>query len=78
MSERQQAYIRDTKTQTDAYIRDVAGKSPADSIADAKALLDSGTITQQEFDRLKAKGLSVILVLDFCGRKYFNDDGSQS
>ena len=29
-------------------------------------------------DRLKAKGLSVILVLDFGGRKYFNDDGSQS
>lgn len=58
MAERQQAYIRDTKTQTDAYIRDVAGKSPAESIADAKALLDSGTITQQEFDRLKAKALA--------------------
>ncbi len=58
MAERQQAYIRDTKTQTDAYIRDVAGKSPADHIADAKALLDSGTINQQEFDRLKAKALA--------------------
>ena len=58
MAERQQAYIRDTKTQTDAYIRDVAGKSPAESIAVAKALLDSGTITQQEFDRLKAKALA--------------------
>lgn len=58
MAERQQAYIRDTKTQTDAYIRDVAGKSPAESIADAKALLDSGTITPQEFDRLKAKALA--------------------
>lgn len=58
MAERQQAYVQQAKTQTDAYIRDVAGKSPADHIADAKALLDSGTITQQEFDQLKAKALA--------------------
>jgi hypothetical protein len=59
MAERQQAYVRDTRTQTDAYIRDVAGsKSPADHIADAKALLDSGAITQPEFEQLKAKALA--------------------
>ncbi|QTD45864.1 beta-galactosidase [Ottowia testudinis] len=29
-------------------------------------------------DRLKTSGLSVILLLDFGGRKYFNDDGSKS
>ncbi|MDV7090029.1 SHOCT domain-containing protein [Rhodococcus sp. IEGM 248] len=43
---------------TDHYIREVAGKSAAEHIADAKALLDSGTITQAEFDVLKAKALS--------------------
>ena len=43
---------------TDSYIRSVAGKSPADHIADAKALLDAGTINQDEFARLKAKALA--------------------
>lgn len=46
------------KKETDAYIREAAGRSPAQEIADAKALLDSGTITQQEFDSLKAKALN--------------------
>jgi hypothetical protein len=32
-------------------------RSPAQEIADAKALLESGTITQAEFDSLKAKAL---------------------
>jgi hypothetical protein len=58
MSERQVAAAQQARTQTDAYIRDVAGKSPADHITDAKALLDNGTITQQEFERLKAKALA--------------------
>ena len=34
------------------------GKSPAEHIADAKALLDNGTINQAEFDQLKAKALA--------------------
>jgi hypothetical protein len=43
---------------TDQYIRQVAAASPSDEIAKAKALLDSGTITQAEFEALKAKALA--------------------
>jgi hypothetical protein len=44
----------------DAYIRQTAGtsSSAADDIAKAKSLLDAGTISQAEFDTLKAKALA--------------------
>ncbi|RVW08512.1 hypothetical protein EGT67_16505 [Prescottella agglutinans] len=42
----------------ESYIRQVAGKSGAEQIADAKVLLDAGTITPQEFESLKAKALA--------------------
>lgn len=58
MSERQQASLQKAKAETDAYIKTVAGKSPAADIAEAKALLDAGTISAAEFDKLKAKALS--------------------
>ena len=58
MAERQRATLQRAKSDTDAYIREVAGKSPAEQIADAKALLDAGTITPDEFQRLKAKALN--------------------
>ena len=57
MAERQRAAMNRARSQTESYIREVAGKSPAEQIADAKALLDAGTITQDEFGRLKAKAL---------------------
>ena len=41
----------------DDYVRDTAGGS-AGEIAQAKELLDSGAITQEEFDKLKTKALS--------------------
>ena len=58
MAQRQRAALERAKSDTDAYIRQVAGKSPGEQIADAKALLDAGTISQGEFDRLKAKALA--------------------
>lgn len=58
MAERQQAALQQAKSATESYIREVAGKSPVEQIADAKALLDAGTITQAEFDRLKGKALA--------------------
>ena len=59
MAERQAAVMRAARAQTDQYIQETAGHaSPADQIHTAKALLDAGTITEPEFDRLKAKALS--------------------
>lgn len=57
MAERARKQALQAKQQTDDYIRDAAGRSPAQEIADAKALLDAGTISQGEFDALKAKAL---------------------
>jgi hypothetical protein len=57
MANRQRAAIERSKAEAESYIRQVAGKSPAEQIADAKALLDAGTITQDEFAKLKAKAL---------------------
>ena len=58
MAARQQASLQRARTDTEAYIKGVAGRSPAAEIAEAKALLDAGTISPAEFDRLKAKALS--------------------
>jgi hypothetical protein len=58
MAERQLEAVQRAKSDTDTYIREVAGKSPAEHISDAKALLDAGTIDQNEFAQLKAKALA--------------------
>ena len=58
MAARQRGAAKAAKAEADAYIRDVAGKSPADHIADAKKLLDAGTINADEYARLKAKALT--------------------
>ena len=58
MAERGAAAAQVQRAETDNYIRTVASESPAHDIAKAKELLDSGTITQAEFDTLKAKALA--------------------
>jgi Phospholipase_D-nuclease N-terminal len=61
MAERSADAAAAHRKQQDAYIRDVAGsKSPAEQITQARALLDSGTITQPEFEALKSKALAPV------------------
>lgn len=58
MAERSAKEQKQVQRATDDYIKQVAGNSPADEIAKAKSLLDAGTITQDEYDSLKAKILA--------------------
>lgn len=56
MADRQTERVHHDRHRADDYIRSVAA-SPADEIAKAKQLLDSGVITQAEFDQLKGRAL---------------------
>lgn len=58
MSERRMDEYRSAQRQTNEYIRDVAASSPAIEIEKAKQLLDSGAITQAEFEAIKSKALA--------------------
>lgn len=58
MAERQREAYADAKQASDEDIKSVAGSTPAQQISEAKSLLDSGAITQDEFDALRAKALS--------------------
>lgn len=53
--------VRETQAAQSAaadYIKSVAGSSPSDEIAKAKALLDGGTITAAEYEQLKTRVLA--------------------
>jgi uncharacterized membrane protein len=59
MAQRQMAAMQKAQAETDTYIKSVAAQGdPSEQIAKAKALLDAGTISQAEFDQLKAKALA--------------------
>ncbi|HTP22998.1 MAG TPA: PLDc N-terminal domain-containing protein [Solirubrobacteraceae bacterium] len=58
MSERRMKEVQASQAQFDQYVRETAGGGSAAEIEKAKALLDSGTINQQEFEALKAKALA--------------------
>jgi SNF family Na+-dependent transporter len=58
MAERSVRSAQANERAAESYIRQVAGSSsPADEIAKAKTLLDSGAITAAEFSALKARVL---------------------
>ena len=58
MAERNQQQAQAAQADFDSYVKNVAAQSdPTEQIAKGKQLLDSGAITQAEFDALKAKAL---------------------
>ena len=60
MTERQMSALAQRQAEQEKYIKDVASASQSapEQISSAKALLDSGTITQDEYETLKAKALA--------------------
>ena len=59
MGERSMQRAHDQQAHMDSYVRTVAGSSDAAAqIAKGKELLDSGALTQAEYDQLKAKALA--------------------
>ena len=58
MQQRSVKQAQAQRQEFDDYVRDTAGGGSAAEIAKAKELLDSGAITQAEFEALKAKALA--------------------
>jgi hypothetical protein len=58
MRERSIAQQQEAKEQLDAYVRETAGGSGADELAKLSDLRDKGAITDEEFQRAKAKLLT--------------------
>lgn len=58
MEARRSADMATARSESDAYIQKVVNTPVADQIAQAKQLLDDGTISQAEFDTLKARALA--------------------
>jgi hypothetical protein len=58
MAERSNKEAKASQAQFDDYVRKAAGTGgPASEIETAQKLLDAGTITQAEFDAIKAKAV---------------------
>ncbi|WP_163543934.1 SHOCT domain-containing protein [Occultella kanbiaonis] len=58
MDDRYADRARQLQAAQETYIRDAAASGPAGEIERAKALLDAGAITEQEYSSLKAKALA--------------------
>lgn len=58
MAERQRDALETMKAAQDTYIRQAAQASPSEQISQAKQLLDSGAISQQEYESLKSRAMS--------------------
>ena len=59
MAERQTAQTQAAQTQFDQYVRSVASdQSPTSQIEKAKSLLDSGSITKDEFEEIKRRAIA--------------------
>jgi predicted PurR-regulated permease PerM len=59
MAERNVKQVQQSQQEFDSYVKSVASRTdPSEQIASAKQLLDTGTISTDEFDRLKAKALA--------------------
>ena len=59
MTDRNIERAQSQQAQMDQYVKSVAGSGGAsDEIAKAKGLLDSGAITQAEYDSIKQKALA--------------------
>jgi predicted Kef-type K+ transport protein len=58
MAERKAKEAKASQAQFDEYVQSVAGGGAAAEIEKAKQLLDSGAISQAEFDAIKAKALA--------------------
>lgn len=57
LTERAAERARQNREATNAYIREAAAASPTEEIAKAKALLDAGTISPAEFEKIKSSVL---------------------
>ncbi|MFI2753859.1 hypothetical protein ACGIF2_10535 [Cellulomonas sp. P22] len=57
MAHRQAEAVEQAQTEADQYIRQVAGRSPAQEIQHAKELHDAGVISDAELAQIKAKAL---------------------
>jgi uncharacterized membrane protein len=57
MTDRSMERARANREASDAYIRSVATASPSEEISKATALRDAGTISADEFERIKTKAL---------------------
>ncbi len=58
MAQRDMERAQAAQQQFDSYVQSAAGSGPAAEIDKAKKLLDSGAITQAEYDAIKAKALA--------------------